>query len=83
MRKPLCVNAPNNEVMRPIERSEVNLYMNETLSSKDETDHNYFSHNDEATWPEVLTHNMRVEMIQLAIRARKFSDLRTTVPASF
>ena len=48
--------------MRPIERSEP---MNETHPSKDETDHNYFSHNHVATWPEVLTHNMRVEMIQL------------------
>ena len=48
--------------MRPIERSEP---MNETLSSKDETDHNYFSHNDVSTLPEVFTHNIRVEMIQL------------------
>ena len=24
-----------------------------------------YSHNDAATWPEVLTHNMRVEMIKL------------------
>ena len=24
----------------------------------------YYSHNDVATWPEVLTHNMRVEMIK-------------------
>ena len=47
--------------------------MNKTLSSKDEIDH-YFSHNDEATWPEVLTYNMRVEMIQLAVRAQKISD---------
>ena len=53
---------------------EVSLRMNETLSSKDEVDHHYFCHNDEATWPEVLTHNMRVEMIQMAIRARRFSD---------
>ena len=39
--------------------------MNETLSEKDETEDNYYSHNNVATWPEVLTHNMRVEMIKL------------------
>ena len=39
--------------------------MNETLSDKDKTDDNYYSHNDVATWPEVLTHNMRVEVIKL------------------
>ena len=39
--------------------------MNETLSDKDKTDDIYYSHNDVATWPEVLTHNMRVEMIKL------------------
>ena len=39
--------------------------MNETLSDKDKTDDNYYSHNDVATWPEVLTHNMGVEMIKL------------------
>ena len=50
----------NNEVI--IERSPP---MNETLSDKDKTGDNYYSHNDVATWPEVLTHNMRVEMIKL------------------
>ena len=50
----------NNEVI--IERSRP---MNETLSDKDKIDDNYFSHNEIATWPEVLTHNMRVEMIKL------------------
>ena len=48
----------NNKVI--IERSRP---MNETLSDK--TDDNYYSHNDVATWPEVLTHNMRVEMVKL------------------
>ena len=48
----------NNEVI--IERSRP---MNETLSDKDKTDDNYYSHNDVATWPEVLTHNMKVEMM--------------------
>ena len=38
--------------------------MNETLSDKHKTDDNYYSHNDVATWPEVLTHNTRVEMIK-------------------
>ena len=38
---------------------------NETLSDKDKTDDYYYFHNDVATWPEVLTHNMRVEMIKL------------------
>ena len=50
----------NNEVI--IERSQ---HMNETLSDNDKTDDIYSSHNDVATWPEVLTHNMRVEMIKL------------------
>ena len=45
----------NNEVI--VERSRP---MNETLSDKHKTDDNYYSHNDVATWPEVLTHNMRV-----------------------
>ena len=39
--------------------------MNETLSDKDKTDDNYYSHKDVATWPEVSTHNLRVEMIKL------------------
>ena len=39
--------------------------MSETLSYKYKTDDIYYSHNDVATWPEVLTHNMRVEMIKL------------------
>ena len=39
--------------------------MNETLSDKYKTDDNYYSHKDVATWPEVLTHNMRVEIIKL------------------
>ena len=52
----------NNEVI--IERSRS---MNETLSDKDKTDDDYYSHNDVATWPEVLTHNMRVEMIKLGL----------------
>ena len=38
---------------------------NETLSDKDKTDDNYYSHNDAATWPKALTENMRVEMIKL------------------
>ena len=50
----------NNEVI--IERSRL---INETLSDEDKTDDSYYSHNDVATWPEVLTHNMRVEMITL------------------
>ena len=50
----------NNEVI--IERSRPR---NETLSDKDKTDDNYYSHNGVATWPEVLTRNMRVEMIKL------------------
>ena len=50
----------NNEVI--IERSRLT---NGTLPDKDKTDDNYYSHNDVATWPEVLTHNMRVEMIKL------------------
>ena len=50
----------NNEVI--IERSQP---VNETLSDKDKTDGIYYSHNDVATWPEVLTHNMRVKMIKL------------------
>ena len=50
----------NKEVI--IERSRPT---NETLSDKDKTDDNYYSHNDVAIWPEVLTHNMRVEMIKL------------------
>ena len=49
----------NNEVI--IERSRP---MNETLSDKDKTDDIYYSHNDAATWPKVLTHNTRVEMIK-------------------
>ena len=63
-RKKKCVylEQNNNEVIRPIERSEP---MNETLSSKDKTDHNYHSHNDVATWSEVLTHTIRVEMMKL------------------
>ena len=32
---------------------------------KIKTDDNYYSQNDVATWPEVLPHNMRVEMIKL------------------
>ena len=39
--------------------------MNEKLLDKDITDDNYYFHNDEAIWPKVLTHNMRVEMIKL------------------
>ena len=58
----LYLEQNNNKVIRPIERSEP---MNEALSSKDKIGHNYHSHNDVATWPEVLTHNMRVEMIKL------------------
>ena len=50
----------NNEMI--IERSQP---MNETLSDKDKTDDNYYFRNNVATWPEVLTHNMRVEMIKL------------------
>ena len=34
--------------------------MNKTLADKDKTDDNYYSRSDVATWPEVLTHNMRV-----------------------
>ena len=49
-----------NEVI--IERSRP---MNETLLDKDITDDNYYFHNNVATWPEVLTQNMRVEMIKL------------------
>ena len=49
----------NNEVI--IERSQP---MNETLSDKDKTDDIYYSQNDVATWPEVLIHNMRIEMIK-------------------
>ena len=49
----------NNKMI--IERSRP---MNETLSDKHKTDDNYYSHNDVATWPEVLTHNTRVEMIK-------------------
>ena len=40
---------------------------NETLSDKEKTDDNYYSHNDVATWPEVLTLNMRLEMIKLGL----------------
>ena len=40
----------NNEVI--IERSQP---MNETLSDKDKTDDIYYSHNDVATWPKVLS----------------------------
>ena len=54
------VEQNNNEVI--IERSQP---MNETLSDKDKTDDIYYSHNDVAIWPEVLTHNTRVEMIKL------------------
>ena len=43
---------------------EVNLW-NEVLSDKEKTDGIYYSHNDVATWPEVLTQNMRVEIIKL------------------
>ena len=50
----------NNEVI--IERSQP---MNETLSDKDKIDDICYSHNDVATWPEVLAHNMRVEIIKL------------------
>ena len=50
----------NNKVI--IERSK---FMNEILSDKEKTDDIYYSHNDVATWPEVLTHNMRVEIIKL------------------
>ena len=58
--KEVYLEQNNNGVI--IERSRS---MNETLSDKDKTDDNYYSHNDVATWPEVLTHNMRVEMIKL------------------
>ena len=61
--KEVYLEQNNNEVI--IEKSRP---MNETLSDKDKTDdnyYNYYSHNDVATWPEVLTHNMRVEMIKL------------------
>ena len=51
-----------NNIEVIIERSQP---MDETLSDKDKTDDIYYSHNDVATWPEVLTHNMRVEMIKL------------------
>ena len=54
----------NNEVI--IERSRP---MNETLSYKNKTDDNYYSHNDVATWPKVLTHSMRVEMIKLGLES--------------
>ena len=50
----------NNEVI--VERSRPT---NETLSDKDKTDEKYYSHNDVALWLEVLTHNMKVEMIKL------------------
>ena len=50
----------NNKVI--IERSKP---MNEILLDKEKTDDIYYSHNDVATWPEVLTHNMRVEIIKL------------------
>ena len=40
----------NNEVI--IERSQP---MNETLSDKDKRDDIYYSHNDVATWPKVLS----------------------------
>ena len=39
--------------------------MNEALSDKDKIDDNYYSHNDVATWPELLNQNMTVEMIKL------------------
>ena len=58
--KEMYLEQDNNEVI--IESSRP---MNETLSDKDKTDDNYYCHNDVATWPEVLTHNMRVEMIKL------------------
>ena len=51
----------NNKV---IERSKPT---NEILSDKEKTDDIYYSHNDVATWPEVLTHNMRVEIIKLGL----------------
>ena len=51
----------NIEVIRPIERSEP---MNETLSSKDKTDHNCYFRNDVATWPEILTHNMSLTILK-------------------
>ena len=57
--KEVYLEQNNNEVI--IERSRT---MNETLSDKDKTDDNYYSHNDVAAWPEVLTYNMRVEMIK-------------------
>ena len=50
----------NNKVI--IERSKP---MNEILSDKEKTDDIYYSHNDVATCPKVLTHNMRVEIIKL------------------
>ena len=59
----------NNEVI--IERSRP---MNETLSDKDKTDDNYYSHNDLTTWPEVLTHNMRVEMIKLGSKGFRIKN---------
>ena len=50
----------NNKVI--IEKSKP---INEILLYKEKTDDIYYSHNDVATWPEVLTHNMRVEIIKL------------------
>ena len=54
------LNQNNNKVI--IERSKP---INKILSDKEKTDDIYYSHNDVATWPEVLTHNMRVEIIKL------------------
>jgi len=51
-----------NNIEVIIERSQP---MDETLSDKNKTDDIYYSHNDVATWTELLTHNMRVEMIKL------------------
>ena len=48
----------NNKVI--IERSRP---INETLSHKDKANDNYCSHNDVGTWSEVLTYNMRAEMM--------------------
>ena len=52
----------NNEVISDRSRP-----MNRTLSGKDKTNDNYYSHDDVATWPEVLTQNIRIEMIKLGL----------------
>jgi len=60
----------NSEVINEKSQS-----MNETLSDKDKIDDIYY---DVTTWPEVLTHSMRVEIIKLGLKGFRIKKDRSS-----